>query len=288
MTIKSGEDVVIDTETTGLNNGMRLDLPVSIAIIGLDSGDVLLNTMVNPEMAIDPGASAVHGITDAMLVSAPRLIDVIDDAALIFKRASCIWAYNAPFDLRIMGNAMAACGMHVGHRLCADAWRDAMAEYNAAWAQPGERGDLRWQTLTAAIEQQDMALLDAHGALNDAMMTRNLLLRLRDGDVRRWTPGARQVVSITSVTPRHTGKAGRFLMLTTRGGQKINVFQVGVGQLYNRGYPTQDWLNSVLDEPIELIAPLRVEMEYSEYNNLRAVLTDYALPVIEIGSSDES
>ncbi|WP_212648313.1 3'-5' exonuclease [Deinococcus hopiensis] len=57
--------VVLDTETTGLEGHV-----VEIAVVTL-RGEMLLDTLIKNIESIEPDAQRVHGITEAMLATAP-------------------------------------------------------------------------------------------------------------------------------------------------------------------------------------------------------------------------
>ena len=59
----------LDTETTGLHPPNDKVVEVAIADLG---GNVLLNTLVNPEQEIG-FATTIHHITDDMVANAPTL-----------------------------------------------------------------------------------------------------------------------------------------------------------------------------------------------------------------------
>ena len=61
----------LDFEATGVSPTQ--DKPVQACLVSRQSGTdrILMNTLVNPCRTIDPGATAVHGITDAMVRFAP-------------------------------------------------------------------------------------------------------------------------------------------------------------------------------------------------------------------------
>jgi DNA polymerase III epsilon subunit family exonuclease len=96
----SGETIlVVDTETTGMSpaNGAAL---VEVAVVDVQQGEIAGNwsSLVRPGRPIPPDATAVHGITDAMVSGAPapaevaaRLREKCGDGTLVF--------HNAPFDL---------------------------------------------------------------------------------------------------------------------------------------------------------------------------------------------
>ncbi len=94
--------VAIDVETTGWEpeSGHRI---CEIALLRFLRGDVIdsIVSLVNPGRAISPGASAVNGITDAMVAGAPafaellpRILAFLGDDPLVF--------HNAPFDLAFL------------------------------------------------------------------------------------------------------------------------------------------------------------------------------------------
>lgn len=87
--------VVLDTETTGLDDDARI---VEITVLGID-GTVLLDTLVNPGgEAIPPDASGIHGITDDMVAGAPLFGDVLPRLTEVLAGRRCL-IYNAPYDI---------------------------------------------------------------------------------------------------------------------------------------------------------------------------------------------
>jgi len=100
--------VTVDLETTGGS-------PVSSAITEIGAvktrgGEVVgeFHTLVNPGMAIPPMIVALTGITDAMVLPAPRIDEVLP-AFLEFLGGAVLVAHNAPFDV---GFLKAACRDH--------------------------------------------------------------------------------------------------------------------------------------------------------------------------------
>lgn len=93
--------VVVDVETTGLSPRYG-DRVVEIGLLRSEGGtETTFQSLVNPRRMISPGASAVHGITQAMVDSAPlfgevapRIWPLLDGAILV--------AHNAPFDLSFL------------------------------------------------------------------------------------------------------------------------------------------------------------------------------------------
>lgn len=100
MSLLAGVTVLaVDTETTGMNpaDGHRLVEVARVAVVGGALGEEW-STLMNPGRPIPPDATRVHGISDAMVASAPaaaavgrELREALADHPLVF--------HNAPFDL---------------------------------------------------------------------------------------------------------------------------------------------------------------------------------------------
>jgi DNA polymerase III epsilon subunit-like protein len=100
----------VDLETTG-QNPMTAEV-IDIAAVRVRGGTITesLEFRVRPRTRIEPGASAVHGITDADLVSAPRFEDAWPDVRA-FCGQDVVVAYNGyTFDFRILKRMARDCG----------------------------------------------------------------------------------------------------------------------------------------------------------------------------------
>lgn len=111
--------VVLDTETTG--RGPRRHKIVELALLeieadtGIPTGNYF-HCYLNPGMPIDPEASAVHGITDEMLINAPTFKDVLPDV-MKFIAGKRVIAHNMPFDAGFMNAEIeAACVVPKGQK----------------------------------------------------------------------------------------------------------------------------------------------------------------------------
>lgn len=72
--------IFIDTETTGLGDDAEI---VEICLID-SAGFIMLNTLVKPTKPIPAEATAIHGITDEMVMYAPTWKDIHGAVASLF------------------------------------------------------------------------------------------------------------------------------------------------------------------------------------------------------------
>lgn len=96
---------IVDLETTGGKPGANAI--TEIGAVKVRGGQVLgeFSTLVNPEALIPPAITALTGITQGMVATAPRIGDVMP-RFLRFLDGSVIVAHNARFDV---GHLRAAC-----------------------------------------------------------------------------------------------------------------------------------------------------------------------------------
>lgn len=91
--------VAFDTETTGLRPHSEFLVELAAVRFNLANGPKeYFQSLVNPGAAIPPQATAVHGITDAMVSDAPSLERVLP-AFLQFIAGAVPVAHNAAFDI---------------------------------------------------------------------------------------------------------------------------------------------------------------------------------------------
>lgn len=101
--------VVVDLETTG---GSPADSHITeIGAVKVRGGEVIeeFHTLVDPQVPVPPFIRLLTGITDEMLIGAPRIDEVLP-AFLEFARGAVLVAHNAPFDIGFLRAATRACG----------------------------------------------------------------------------------------------------------------------------------------------------------------------------------
>ena len=165
MTLLDGTRLaVLDTETTGLDPDRGHGL-VEVACVTLEGGDIAetWSTLVNPGRAIPPDAAAVHGITDAMVRSAPG-----PDVVAVEVRRRCadrpLVFHHAAFDLPFLADLMRKAGQPplLGPVV------DTLGLARGLFEQGGN-------SLGALASRLGLPAEPAHRALGDALTTARLL-----------------------------------------------------------------------------------------------------------------
>ncbi|KHN59596.1 3'-5' exonuclease [Aeromonas hydrophila] len=164
---------VLDTETTGLDEQAEI---VEISIIDQD-GSVVFDSLVKPRQPIPPETTAIHGITNEMVASAPSWPEIHDQVAEIVASKPLV-IYNADYDLRLLEQTANQYGLlSIAYK--ADCAMLAYAEFYGDWND--DKGSYRWQRLTNAAAQQGVVTDgEAHRALADVMMTLGGLKAMAD------------------------------------------------------------------------------------------------------------
>ncbi len=173
--ILSENPLFLDTETTGLEGAAEI---VEIGLIDQD-GMPLFESLVRPAKLIPPEATSIHHITNAMVEKArawPTLWPTV--RSLVIGRT--IAAYNADYDLRILQNSLTQYGLSWKDQLKMFCVMKLYAQYRGEWDP--RRGNYRYISLDEARRQCRLDLPNAHRAVADALLTRDLLLFISRSD----------------------------------------------------------------------------------------------------------
>ena len=158
------DEIVIDTETTGLNADADELLQVSI----IDSqGNTLFNSYIKPLFTENwDGAMAVNHITPEMVANAPNILEVKQEINRILNSANIIVGYNTNFDLSFLS----AVGIENSNAIIVDVMI-LFAEIYGEWSEI--HNDYKWQKLTKCAEYYgyDWGNSTAHNSLNDCQAT---------------------------------------------------------------------------------------------------------------------
>jgi DNA polymerase-3 subunit epsilon len=96
-------EIVLDTETTGLNplTGDRIVEIGAIELYNHIPTGKHFHHYLNPERRMAEDAFRVHGLSDDFLADKPRFAEIVDDMLAFFGDAPLI-AHNAPFDITFL------------------------------------------------------------------------------------------------------------------------------------------------------------------------------------------
>ena len=160
--------VYLDTETTGLDKTSEV---IEVGVVDSD-GSILFQSYARPAHPIPPAASAVHGISNEQVASAPSWPAVWAGLRpLLISRN--IGIYNAEFDLRLMRQSLEQ------YRL---SWRENLTSFDVMLLYAEFRGVFdpyrrayKLFRLEEAGRQLNIALPNSHRASDDALLTRAVL-----------------------------------------------------------------------------------------------------------------
>lgn len=152
--------VILDTETTGLGDRRRKPRVIQVAVIDAHTGHTLLDTLVNPgaDAEIEPGASAVHGLTMDKLTGAPSWGEVLPQVLTVTEGRKTL-AYRAKYDRRAVTDDSTRCDLDPMH-LADEATWGCLMQRRSDWLRIADQ----------------LALAGDHSALGDCQAARALLL----------------------------------------------------------------------------------------------------------------
>jgi DNA polymerase-3 subunit epsilon len=169
--------IVLDTETTGLNpgDGHRIIEIGCIELFKRRSTGNRFHTYLNPQRTIDQGAIDVHGLDNAFLADKPLFASIADDFLRFVEGAELI-IHNAPFDVGFINAEL--------RRLGAD--KLAISDYCsvldtlalAKKKHPGQRNNLDALCKRYGVNNSHREL---HGALLDAEILADVYLAMTGG-----------------------------------------------------------------------------------------------------------
>ena len=159
--------IYLDTETTGF--GPRAEI-VDIAVVNA-AGEVVLESLVQPNRRIPADATAIHGITNADVKNAPAWCELYEDLLRVLAGRRVI-VYNVIFDRQMVNQA---CDRYSLAAPAAD-WECAMRKYAGFYGNwdAGKRW-YRFQKLERAVLAFG-AEPGGHRAAADAIACRAVVL----------------------------------------------------------------------------------------------------------------
>src|SRR6267143_7279899 len=174
----SARQIVLDTETTGLNPklGDRVIELGCVEILSRRISERHFHVYLNPQREVEEGALKVHGLTREFLADKPRFADVAR-AFLDFIHGAELIIHNADFDVEFLDLELGLAGLgELGQHVAKIT--DTLAF--ARELHPGKRN-----TLDALCERYfvDHSNRTLHGALLDARLLAECYLAMTRGQV---------------------------------------------------------------------------------------------------------
>jgi DNA polymerase III epsilon subunit family exonuclease len=168
VSLLSGHQVlVVDTETTGFDPAAHELLEVATVSVREGALGDLWSTLLRPERPIPPDASAVHGISDAMVAAAPARDQVAAELRRRCDRVPLVF-HHAAFDLPFLAALLRRAGQPPLYNPVVDT-------LGLARGLSGTGGS---RTLGALAEHLGLPPEPQHRALGDACTTARLFVAL--------------------------------------------------------------------------------------------------------------
>ena len=156
----------VDVETTGLDPATG-DRVCEIALLRVrgDQEVARFESLVHPQRRMTPGAMAVNGITDAMLVDAPPFATVLPQVYALLQDAVLV-AHNARFDVGFLRHEWQIAGQTLPSLAVVDTLALAQARYR-----------FRHNSLGAIASELGIIPTSLHRAMADVLITWQVLQR---------------------------------------------------------------------------------------------------------------
>ena len=170
-------EIVLDTETTGIDHkkGHRLIEVGCIEIEDLLPTGRTFHFHIDPEREIEPDATRVHGITNAMVRGKPKFCDICDDL-MAFLGDRKIIAHNAAFDRGFINMELER---HNRATPPVDQWIDTLEIARLKYPGMANSLDALCRRFNISLAERDL-----HGALIDARLLASVYLELLGGKER--------------------------------------------------------------------------------------------------------
>ena len=163
--IMNNDIVVFDVETTGLDAESCEIIEIGACKIQKGIITQTFQTLVKPKRPIPDLITRITGIDNEMVKNSLNIGQVISDF-IYFSKDCILSGYNVGFDMKFINNA----GKEVNYNFT-NIVEDTMAHAR-------EKLLLKNFTLKSVAKNLEVSLNNAHRALNDAIATANVLLKL--------------------------------------------------------------------------------------------------------------
>ena len=162
-----GPFTVFDVETTGMSPVGDRIVELAALRVNTDGTEQEFQTLVNPGRSIPRDVTAVHHISDKMVLNAPHF-STAGKMFCDFAAGSTLAAHNARFDLGFLQESLARCGLPLWNGKTIDTVRLLRKTH------PG-LPSYRLQSLRLYFKLPSAAGMQAHRAGSDVRWTMQLL-----------------------------------------------------------------------------------------------------------------
>ena len=183
-TSKTIRQVVLDTETTGMNKdgvvylGHRIIEIGCVEVINRRLTGRHYHVYIKPDREVDPEAVTVHGITDQFLQDKPLFSEIADEFIEFIKGADLV-IHNAPFDVGFMDQEFRFLNKKTQTTEEMSTVTDTLVMAKKMF--PGKRNNLDVLCDRYGIDNKHRVL---HGALLDAEILADVYLLMTGGQAK--------------------------------------------------------------------------------------------------------
>ncbi|MDE1189499.1 MAG: DNA polymerase III subunit epsilon [Pantoea sp.] len=181
MSTANNRQIVLDTETTGMNmigvhyEGHRIIEIGAVEVINRRLTGNNFHIYLKPDRLVDPEAFGVHGIADEFLADKPSFSDIADEFLEYIQGAELV-IHNAAFDIGFMDYEFAMLKRDIGKTETFCQITDSLAMARKMF--PGKRNSLDALCNRLEIDNSKRTL---HGALLDAEILAEVFLTITGG-----------------------------------------------------------------------------------------------------------
>ena len=180
-TVNTTRQIVLDTETTGMNmigvhyEGHRIIEIGAVEVINRRLTGNNYHVYLKPDRLVDPEAFGVHGIADEFLADKPTFADIADGFLEYIDGAELV-IHNASFDIGFMDYEFAKLGRNIPKTETFCRITDSLAMARKMF--PGKRNSLDALCSRYEIDNTKRTL---HGALLDSEILAEVFLAMTGG-----------------------------------------------------------------------------------------------------------
>ncbi|WP_034950072.1 DNA polymerase III subunit epsilon [Erwinia oleae] len=180
-TVNTTRQIVLDTETTGMNmigvhyEGHRIIEIGAVEVVNRRLTGNNYHVYLKPDRLIDPEAFGVHGIADEFLADKPTFADIADEFIAWINGAELV-IHNASFDIGFMDYEFSKLGRNIPKTETFCKITDSLAMARKLF--PGKRNSLDALCSRYEIDNGRRTL---HGALLDSEILAEVFLAMTGG-----------------------------------------------------------------------------------------------------------